>query len=91
MVDSVVFVEWVFHVLIAFGLLWIRAKRPDLPRPFRSFAYPLLPFIYGLFATGLVIGVLWQRDVLQSLTGLGVFAVGAVVYPFWQRWIARRA
>ena len=38
LVDSVVFVEWLFHVLIAFGLLWLRRHRADLPRPFRSFA-----------------------------------------------------
>ncbi|MFT7667404.1 MAG: APA family basic amino acid/polyamine antiporter [Planctomycetota bacterium] len=90
LVDSVVFVEWIFHVLIAFGLLWIRAKRPELPRPFRSFAYPLMPLIYGLFATGLVIGVIWQADAAKTLTGLAVFASGALVYPFWQRMITRR-
>jgi APA family basic amino acid/polyamine antiporter len=91
LVDAVVFVEWVFHVLIAFGLLWIRAKRPDLPRPFRSFAYPLMPVVYGLFAVWLVVGVLWQDEAEKSLTGLAVFAAGLVVYPMWQRLLAARS
>lgn len=90
LVDSVVFVEWIFHVLIAFGLIWIRTKRPELPRPFKSFAYPLLPLVYGVFATGLVIGVIWQADSSKVLTGLGVFAAGLIVYPFWQGLMARR-
>jgi APA family basic amino acid/polyamine antiporter len=91
LVDAVVFVEWVFHVLIAFGLLWIRARRPELPRPFRSFAYPVLPIVYGLFASGLVVGVIWTGDASKTLTGLGVFAAGIVVYPLWRRVIAVRS
>jgi len=91
LVESVVFVEWIFHVLIAFGLLWIRAKQPQLARPFRSLAYPLMPLVYGVFALGLVVGVIWQAERAQTVTGLAVFTAGALVYPFWQRWIARRA
>jgi APA family basic amino acid/polyamine antiporter len=55
LVDSVVFVEWIFHLLAALGLLLLRARRPDLPRPFRSPLYPLAPVAY-LLAAGLVVG-----------------------------------
>ncbi len=89
LVDAAVFVEWIFHVLLAFGLLWIRHKRPELPRPFRSFAYPLLPTIYALFALFLVAGVLWQAEAAKTKTGLGVILAGMVVYPFWRRFVAR--
>lgn len=90
LVDSVVFVEWIFHVLIAFGLIWIRWKRPELTRPFRSFAYPLMPLVYGIFAAGLILGVIWQQEPEKTWTGLAVFGAGALVFPFWQSWIAKR-
>jgi len=90
LVNSVVFAEWIFHVLAAFGLLALRAKRPDLPRPFRSFAYPLMPLVYGIFAIGVVAGNLWQSEAKMTMTGLGVLAVGAVVYPLWRRFISAR-
>ncbi len=91
LVDSVVFVEWIFHVLIASGLIWIRAKRPDLERPFRSFGYPAMPLIYAIFAGFLVVGVVWQAEASQTLLGAGVIAVGIIAYPFWQRWLRARA
>ena len=96
LVDSVVFVEWLFHVLIAFGLLWLRKHRQDLPRPFRSFAYPLLPLLYGVFALYLVVGTIWKDqssapvgdvgdEPSKTLTGAGVVLAGVLIYPLWRR------
>jgi len=90
LVDSVVFVEWLFHVLIAFGLLWLRRHRSELPRPFRSFAYPLLPLVYGVFAVYLVVGTIWKDEAPKTLTGAGVVLAGVLIYPFWRR-LADRA
>jgi basic amino acid/polyamine antiporter, APA family len=55
LVDSVVFVEWIFHLLAALGLLLLRARQPDLARPYRSPLYPLAPLVY-LAAALLVVG-----------------------------------
>ena len=44
--ESVVFAEWVFHGLTAWGLIRLRMRRPELPRPYRSLAFPLAPAIY---------------------------------------------
>jgi APA family basic amino acid/polyamine antiporter len=55
LVDSVVFVEWIFHLLAAAGLLLLRVRQPDLPRPYRSPLYPLAPLVY-LAAALVVVG-----------------------------------
>jgi APA family basic amino acid/polyamine antiporter len=89
LVNSVVFVEWIFHALVAVALLRLRATRPDLPRPFRSPFYPLAPVLYVLFATGLVLGTLLQANVRDTAIGLSVLAVGAIVYRPWRRLVAR--
>ena len=83
--NSVVFVEWIFHALVAIALLKLRAARPDLPRPFRSPLYPLAPVLYALFATGLVAGTLAQANVRDTAIGLSVLAAGAIVYRPWRR------
>ena len=84
---SVVFAEWIFHTMAAGALLLMRASRPDLPRPFRSWAYPLAPVLYLLIAAAVVLGnVRWDY---QTLIGGGVIVVGAAVYRPW-RWFMRR-
>jgi APA family basic amino acid/polyamine antiporter len=61
------------------GVYVLRARRPDLERPYRTFAYPLTPMIY-LLLMGWTLGfVLYSRPV-EGLFGLGVIASGAVVY-----------
>jgi len=89
LVDSVVFVEWIFHGLVALGLLRLRRTRPDLPRPFRSFAYPLAPLVYAAMAI-LVVGhtLLFEATGLKA-QGLVVVTVGALVYAPWRRLVAR--
>ncbi len=81
--DAVVFAEWIFHAQCGAALLLLRARRPDLPRPFRSWAYPLFPLLYTVLATAVVIGTLIQADASRTMLGVGVLAAGALVYRPW--------
>lgn len=82
---SVVFVEWIFHGLVAWGLLRIRRLRPELPRPFVSPLYPLFPLAYLLLAVAVVGGSLWHAAPSQTWTALVVLAAGAGVFSLWRR------
>ena len=70
------------------GVFVLRRRRPDLERPYRTFAYPLTPLIY-LVLMGWTLGyVLYSRPV-EGLFGLGVIASGALMYwisshPRWR-------
>jgi len=86
--DAVVFAEWIFHALVGAALLRLRATRPDLPRPFRSWAYPLFPLVYTVLAVAVVAGTLLQAEASRTLLGLGVLASGALVYGPWRRIMA---
>jgi APA family basic amino acid/polyamine antiporter len=89
-VKSVVFVEWIFHGLVALALLRLRSARKDLPRPYTSPFWPLAPVVYALAAGVVVLSTLWTEEPVLKYTGLGIIAAGALLYRPW-RWIVGRA
>lgn len=85
LIESVVFAEWVFHFLAGAALLWIRYRRPELPRPFHSPGYPLMPLVYTGCALVVVAVSLSEVELAVTGPGLAWIAVGTVVYPLWRR------
>lgn len=88
--DSVVFAEWIFHCLCGLALLRVRAARPELPRPFRSFAYPLFPLLYAALAAAVVLGNLITSPWEITRIGILVLGAGAAVYGPWRMLAGRR-
>jgi amino acid transporter len=67
-----------------FGLLLLRARRPDFPRPFRMYLYPI-PAL--LAATGFIY-ILYARPSLKEIRfGLVIALVGTLIFMVrsWQR------
>jgi basic amino acid/polyamine antiporter, APA family len=46
LLDMISFVVVIFYTLTIAGIFILRKKRPDMPRPYRAFGYPFLPFLY---------------------------------------------
>lgn len=59
LLDMVSFVVVLFYMLTIIGIFILRKQRPDAPRPYKAFGYPVLPLIYILmgltFCTLLII------------------------------------
>ena len=51
LLDYVVFAVLIFYVLTIVGLFVLRRTRPDAERPYRAFGYPVLPALYIVAAT----------------------------------------
>jgi APA family basic amino acid/polyamine antiporter len=51
LLDMISFVVVIFYVLTILGIFILRKKRPDLPRPYKAFGYPVLPIMYILMGT----------------------------------------
>ena len=51
--DTLIFVSWVFYAVGAYGVFVLRRKQPDAPRPYKVPGYPLVPWIFILFAAAL--------------------------------------
>ncbi len=83
----VTFVAWVFYGLTVTGVLVLRRKYPDLPRPYKMWGYPVTPVLFAAIAFGFVINTLVTTPG-PSLKGIAIVASGVPVYYVW-KWKAR--
>lgn len=61
------------------GVFVLRWRQPDLPRPYRTFAYPLTPLIY-LVLTGWTLTFVLIDKPVEGLFGLGIITAGLLFY-----------
>src|SRR6185436_10529979 len=73
-----------FHVLAGLAVFRLRATRPGAERPYRAWGYPVVPALFVLGTTLLVINTL-QAAPRESLLGLGAIAVGLPGYFLGKR------
>jgi APA family basic amino acid/polyamine antiporter len=79
----VVFAAVVFHALTGVAVFVFRRTRPDAPRPYRTWGYPIVPVAFILSSALLVANTLSERPV-ESLIGTALLALGVPVYLYWR-------
>jgi APA family basic amino acid/polyamine antiporter len=84
LLDYVIFAVLVFYILTIFGLFVLRRKRPDAPRPYKAFGYPVLPALYIVMAVW-ICGVLLRYKPQYTWPGLLLVLLGVPVYMVWKR------
>ena len=65
--------------LAVLGVIVMRIRRPDLPRPFRCWGYPFTPLVY-LAICGLMLGYSAVEKPVHALAGCATLAVGLALY-----------
>lgn len=86
--EAFVIATWPFFTLAVIGVVLLRRRRPELPRPYRTLGYPVVPLIFILAAILLVANALVQHPA-TTLTSFGVTLLGWPVYLLWFRSDAR--
>jgi APA family basic amino acid/polyamine antiporter len=82
LLDYVVFAVLVFYILTIVGIFVLRRTRPDAPRPYKAFGYPVLPLIY--IAMAIFIDIVLLRYKPQfTWPGLIIVLLGIPVYFAW--------
>ena len=84
LLDYVVFSVLIFYVLTIAGLFRLRRTRPDAERPYRAFGYPVVPGLYIVLATVILVVLLLYRT-STTWPGLLLVLTGLPVYAFWRR------
>jgi APA family basic amino acid/polyamine antiporter len=86
LLDYVIFAALVFYVLTTVGLFILRAKRPDIERPYRAVGYPVLPALYIALAGGVMVLILLSpTSRFQAVSGLVLVLIGIPVYFLWRK------
>ena len=88
-----VLVEWLALVFAIGEGFVLRRTRPDVPRPYRTPAYPFVPlfFIGGtLCGLGAIIWSSCSKGDFSPLVGLTIVLAGFPVYRLWRRAVGPR-
>jgi APA family basic amino acid/polyamine antiporter len=80
----VIFASWILYGMTTAAVIVLRRKRPDLPRPYKTLAYPVLPVLFVLVAISLVLSTLFDSP-RESLLGLAIIFLGLPFYFHWRR------
>jgi APA family basic amino acid/polyamine antiporter len=84
LLDYVVFAVLLFYVLTIGGIFLLRWKRPEAERPYKAFGYPVLPLLYIVAATGIMVVLLLYQTQTAGM-GMAIVLLGVPVYWLWSR------
>ncbi|MER3426872.1 MAG: amino acid permease [Pyrinomonas sp.] len=87
--DYVIFGSWIFYGLTTSAVFVLRRRRPDVPRPYRAWGYPVVPALFLVVTAWLLVMTL-KTAPLRSFIGLGLIALGLPVYWYITRRHAAR-
>ena len=85
---KVIFSEFLFYGLCSAGVFVLRRRRPDLPRPYRTWGYPLVPALFVILAVCLLANTFWQQRA-DSMWGVVLIGSGIPAYFLWKTWKRR--
>jgi basic amino acid/polyamine antiporter, APA family len=80
----VVFASLLLHMLGAIAVFRLRYTRPDAPRPYRVWGYPIVPAAFIVASAAFLLNTLIEKPV-ESCAGLGLLALGLPAYWYWRR------
>ncbi|HET7460729.1 MAG TPA: amino acid permease [Longimicrobium sp.] len=81
--DAFILGIWPFYALAVGAVYILRARRPDFPRPYRTWGYPVVPAIFLLASIGMLLNALIS-DPWITLICFGVILAGIPVYLLWK-------
>lgn len=84
LLDYVVFAVLIFYVLTIAGIFILRKKKPDVERPYKAWGYPIVPALYIIIASLIMIDLLIYKP-NYTWPGLIIVLIGIPVYYIWQK------
>jgi APA family basic amino acid/polyamine antiporter len=84
LLDYVISAALIFYILTIIGIFVLRRKRPDAERPYKAFGYPIVPALYVVGATVILV-VLFIYQTATTWPGLVIVLAGVPVYFLWRK------
>ena len=73
----------IFYILTIIGIFILRVKQPDAERPYKAFGYPIIPALYVVGAS-IILVVLFVYQTTATWPGLLIVLTGVPVYFLWK-------
>jgi APA family basic amino acid/polyamine antiporter len=100
--DTLIFITWIFYAMGAYGVFVLRRKEPDTPRPYRVPGYPVIPWLFIIFAAAYLVLTIYnditsyqaavaagKPAIINSAFGSLLVLVGTPIY-FYYRYRQKR-
>lgn len=81
LLDMISFVIVLFYMITVFGVIYLRIKKPEIERPYKTWLYPVTPLIYLLIGTAFCILLLIFKT-QYTWPGLLLVLLGLPIYYF---------
>lgn len=78
----------IFYILTIIGIFVLRVKQPDAERPYKAFGYPVVPALYVIGAS-IILVVLFIYQTTATWPGLLIVLTGVPVYFIWKSLAAK--
>src|SRR6185437_87842 len=82
--DKFILGIWPFYALAVAAVFVLRRTRPDMPRPYRTWGYPVVPILFLLASVAMVVNALWTDPINTGIT-FAIIAAGIPVFFIWQK------
>src|SRR2546425_2020181 len=83
LLDYVISAALIFYILTILGIFLLRRKQPDTERPYKAFGYPVVPALYIIGAT-IILVVLFMYQTATTWPGLIIVLTGVPIYFVWK-------
>ncbi|MEZ5292722.1 MAG: amino acid permease [Vicinamibacterales bacterium] len=84
LLDYIVSAALLFYILTIAAVFRLRRSRPDAPRPYKAFGYPLVPALYIAGAAAILLVLVAYRPA-TTWPGFAIVLLGLPVYAAWAR------
>ncbi len=79
-----IFAEWLFYMISASTVFALRKQEPDVPRPYRTWGYPLVPAMF-IAAAAVLLYYTFTENLRNSAWGVAVILAGIPLYLYFAR------
>lgn len=86
--DKFILGIWPFYALAVGAVFVLRRTRPDMPRPYRAWGYPIVPLLFLLASLAMVVNAL-VTDPKNTRITFGIILAGVPAYYAWRAWSGR--
>jgi len=80
----VIFDSWLFYAMGGVAVILFRYTKPNEPRAYRTWGYPIIPLIFIIMAIWFLFNTL-IKDPRDSLIGIGIMLLGLPFYFYWRK------